>query len=313
MEISKKIENDLKSLERHKKFANAVRTAPLAFWDLGQVDSLRCVCCNSRPSHISTYPFFSSGKFARQIIVWCSNCGFGMVPKTSFELANYYREEYATENRGDRNIDPETYFAQLDSDNPPKNLQRYVSRAKTQCERIRSYVANIGTMLDVGAGPGYALHVSDADNKFALEYDEHSSKYLDYIGAEVVSWDNVSNHRYDVILLSHSLEHFQYSDVRPQLSGLISALNEGGILYIEVPPGGMGWKHYNYKHEPHTLFFTPEALRRLGDALGGKTLFCEPTVNTYDKIEDRDDAIYEPEKQYPLNDPRGGLTLIIRK
>lgn len=300
------------ALKRHQKFADDLRNEPLAFWDLRQVEGICCVCCDTQVSHVSAYPFASSERFARQIIVWCEKCGFGMVPRTSFSLEYYYRDEYALQNRGDRELDPEVYFERMDSGNPPRNLARYIGRARYQIGRIREFVPDIGAMLDVGAGPGYALRAAEAKKKFALEFDEYSKKFLDHIGATIVGWETASNHRYDVVLLSHSLEHFQYSDVLERLCMLMGTLNPGGLLYIEVPPGGLGWKHYSYKHEPHTLFFTPEAFRGLAGKLGGEVLLCGPTIKTFDKIDDLEFPIYRGGKAPRLNDPRGRLTLIVR-
>ncbi|QLC26658.1 class I SAM-dependent methyltransferase [Parasphingopyxis algicola] len=307
-----KCEHRAAALRRHRNFADDLRNEPLAFWDLRKIETIECVCCDAQPSHVSAYPFASSERFARQIIVWCENCGFGMVPQTSFPLEDYYREEYALQNRGDRHADPELYFAKMDSEHPPKNLARYIARARYQIKNIRRFIPRIGAMLDVGAGPGYALRASGADKKFALEHDEYSRKFLHHIGATLVEWETASRHRYDVILLSHSLEHFEYSDVVKRLRMLVSSLNPGGLLYVEVPPGGLGWKHYSYKHEPHTLFFTPEALRRLATKLGGEVLKCEPTIRNYNLVSDLESPIYHGAKARRLNDPRGRLTLILR-
>ncbi len=298
---------------QNKPFGLAIREQPLAFWEMPDIRKARCICCDKQTSHISAYPFFSSALFARQIVLWCGNCGFGMVPETSFELDDYYRDEYAVDNRGDREADPEQYFARMDSDTPPGNLARYRNRARTQISRIRKRMPDIGAMLDIGSGPGYALRTAGARESFALEHDRYSRPFLDHIGARIVDWDTVGDFRYDVILLSHSLEHFQYGDVLPRLTKLVDRLNPGGIFYIEVPPGGLGWKTYHYKHEPHTLFFTPESLHNIGRKLDLELLLCRPLNKTYNKIEDRADTIYNPPKDSAFDNPRGCLTLIARK
>lgn len=298
---------------RHQKLAEERRDEPLAFWDVETLASLRCICCDSKTSHVSAYPSIYSAKFGRQIITWCKECGFGMVPGTSFSLEGYYQSEYALSNRRDRDVDPEVYFAEMDSENPPKMLARYIGRARSQIRKIQEYIPEITSMLDVGAGPGYALRVAGAKEKYAIEFDNYSVKFLDYIGAVCLDWDEVSKHRYDAILLSHSLEHFEYSDVVPRLEVLIGRLKPGGVLYIEVPPGGLGWKHYCYQHEPHTLFFTPEALSRLSEKLAANVVFCGPTIKTYDLIKDHEAPIYNGGNGEPFNDPRGRLTLILRK
>ncbi|MEM8695977.1 MAG: methyltransferase domain-containing protein [Pseudomonadota bacterium] len=290
-----------------------LRDEPLAFWNVPDIQSVDCPCCDQTMSHISSYPFHSSAKFARQLVLWCQGCGFGLVPDTSFSLSDYYRTEYAIDNRNDRAIPPEDYFAAMDSADPPRNLKRYVARAKDQLRRIRKIGGEIGAMLDVGAGPGYALRVSEADEKFAIEYDKHSRKYLDHIGARVIDWDTVEKHGYDAVLLSHSMEHFEYRDLLPRLKMLAKSLNPGGVLYAEVPCGGLGWKNYNSKQEPHTLFFTPEALFSLGRKLGLKMIIGKPLARSNKHIEDLENPIYEPEPGSPFDSSEGRITLIARK
>lgn len=299
-------------LVRHQAFAAAVRGAPLSFWSLQELSKTKCPCCGSPMSHMSTYPFYDSALFSRQITVWCQDCGFGMVPGTSFSLEDYYRSQYAVENRGDRDLNPEEYFQLMASENPPANMIRYYSRARDQIARIRSYVPEVDSMLDVGAGPGYALHISGSARKDAIEYDRNSKKYLDYIGATLIDWDQLKPKQYNVVLMSHVLEHFLPADIHPRLNMLARALRPGGIIYIEVPPGGLSWKLYNYKHEPHTLFFTVQALGELGKKLGLEMLFCSSLGTTNDRIEDRADGIYTPPTRDGYDNPRGRLTMICR-
>ena len=301
------------SLARHKKFAESVRTAPLEFLSLETIAKTRCACCGNKPSHVSSYPFFDSADFARQIIVWCKACGFGMVPEVSFPLQRYYEEQYAVENRGDREIPPEIYFTrQPGEDGLPITLKRYFGRATDQLARIRKHMPTLDAMLDVGSGPGYALHLSEARVKDAIEYDRNSKKYLDYLGANLITWDTIPTEKYDAVLMSHVLEHFLPADVEPRLRALFGALKPGGLLYIEVPPGGMGWKHYNYKHEPHTLFFTPQALGTLCKRMQFEIVLLAPVAKTMEKVEERTNAIYQPNKK-AFSDPRGRLTVICRK
>lgn len=301
------------SSERPKKgLLAALREEPLAFWAFDGLAELTCPCCEEHPSHISAYPFHSTPVFARQILTWCDTCGFGMVPGTSFELDDYYRSQYALENRQDRDMDPAAYFKLLNSNAPPGNLARYIGRARDQAKRIRNVMPGAQSMLDVGAGPGYALYACNFGAKFAIEQDRHSRKFLDFIGATLLEWNEVRGLSFDVVLLSHSLEHFAHDQMFDRLKCLVDALAPGGLLYVEVPPGGLSWKHYSYRHEPHTLFFTPESLDRLARRLNLEVLHCGPLISTFNLIEDRADPIYSPAEE-KFGDPRGRLTLLGRK
>lgn len=133
-------------------------------------------------------------------------------------------------------IAPEAYFAKLASAEPPPRLRRYASRARDELARLHQHVRRIGTMLDVGAGLGYALHLSAADEKFAIAPDLQSRKYLDHIGARLIDWAGTEPDRYDLILVSHVLEHFSPDDVRPRLDQLVRGRRPRGLLYTEVCP-----------------------------------------------------------------------------
>lgn len=254
-----------------------------------------CPLCASSRLLISGYPAERSALFARALVCWCGGCGFGWVPQLSFDLRSYYEQDYAASTGGVRSIDPHTFFH---GEPKPLRIARLFSRAARQIGLLEQTVA-LDRLLDFGAGPGYALLRSRAACKHAIEHDRACEKYLRYIGADIVTLDDLRGDFYDGVLASHAVEHLTVETMFPVLGRLIAALREGGVLYIEVPAAGLLRHVVTSKQEPHTLFFTPEAVKRLLDRLGLVPVFTGAHGDGLLKL--RDDARgYEPDARDPF-------------
>lgn len=102
---------------------------------------------------------------------------------------------------------------------------------------LERFPKNIKTILDVGAGAG--VH-SDYFRKqgltpTAMDYDESDFLYhgeIEFIKTNLVDFDQ--NMKFDAIFLSHVVEHFP--NLESGIAKLRSLLNDGGYLFIVVPP-----------------------------------------------------------------------------
>src|SRR5262249_24032596 len=104
-------------------------------------------------------------------------------------------------------------------------------------------------ILDVGAGYGHVLHALGARfpaaTRTALEPSKACFDHLRALHIEVIprSLDDalpIDGARFTVLILSHVLEHFL--DPRAMLERVRASLEEGGLLYVEVPhiaPGSL--------------------------------------------------------------------------
>lgn len=247
-----------------------LKRGPLYAHELSSLSACRCPACEGDDLWLLGYPYSISPQFSRLVVLLCRSCGLGWVPVLPFDLDDYYRSQYAVENRRDRDIDPALYFSDKDSLLAPQTnrLRNYFGRARQQIELARRYLSRIGAMLDYGSGPGYALHVAQATTKHAIEPDLHSRKYLDYLGAEVVKLETLPEGFYDLILSSHSLEHVPIENVFSVLAAFHRALKPEGVLLIEVPGAYLGRCYVVSRHEPHTLFFSPKSLTILLEKAG---------------------------------------------
>lgn len=281
------------------------RTTNLSFFPLDNMPET-CLICKAGNLMLSTYPFHGDLRFLRQIMVWCPSCGFGWTPSLQFDLADYYRDAYATTNRKDRDIPPEEYFSE-----DARQDMRYFRRARHQVALLQSSVT-IERMLDFGSGPGYALYVSQAQEKHAIELDEHSWKYLDYINARRISLETIPSDFYDAIIASHTIEHLHPDDLYPTMQALVSSLRPGGCILIEVPFGCLIRYELRHKQEPHTLFFSAQAIHMFCERFGLEIVYAR--THAQEKMNVRSDALYEPP---PGNEffasPSGSICVIGRR
>lgn len=283
----------------------------VAFWRLPAVAS--CPFCRQESvDHVSRYQSVAGkGIFHSALICWCSKCGSGYVLEGDKLLGNYYAVDYANLNRKDRDVDPETYFSDAHRDSSG-SIQRYFERANSHLGLILEAGGKMDTVLDFGSGPGYFLFASQAKEKLAIEPDTKSGKYLDYIGARVVSLNDLQPESLDVIEASHSIEHLTGETVESTVATLVRALKPGGVMLVEVPQGGISYLDLPHRHEPHTLFFTPEGLRSLL-TIDGTSIVMAKTRSQID-YSPSPKAIYRPDPDDLFASVRrNGLTVILRK
>lgn len=256
-------------------------------------------------THSSAYP--SERKpFIDWVVYYCSACGTGHVPGGASLIENYYQNAYSDTFVKDRSIAPRAYF----TDQNREQHARYFARVEAQIEALQNVGARFGRVLDYGSGPGYFLYMSKPEAAYAVELDQKSHKYLDYLGATRITDADLATERFDVIVASHVVEHFTNSDVLDNMRRLIGALNLGGKLLVEVPQAGHSYLTLGARNDPHTIFFSAEGLRLLAERAGGRVVRAYARSRAVHK--ERADAIYHrsPDLDFEF-DVGGGLTVIV--
>jgi len=290
-----------------------MKTEPEAFTPLpAPVPDRPCpACCEFSLTHQSDYPS-TVAPFAEQTVLYCTRCGLGHVPDAAKLLATYYREDYAKTNRKDREVAPETYFSEAHRERSPM-MQRYFRRARNQVTCLKRHGGRFNRVLDFGSGPGYLLHVSHAKEPHAFEPDVASAKYLDHIGArQYETLGTVPQNHFDIIVASHSIEHLVGEELRKTLKHLLASLRDGGLMLIEVPHGGHSYLHLKgARQDPHTLFFTPQALYEAVQYAGGEIIFADAVAKPL--IPRREHPIYTPKADGFFDVDRGSLTVICQR
>lgn len=138
-------------------------------------------------------------------------------------------------------------------------------------------------LLDVGAGSGKWLAYVTASRGVRAEgvepsaalYREYALDRLNVAHATLPEFVGRTDHRFDVITAFDVVEHVR----EPQefARALADLTVPGGFVFLSTPDAGsalarlMGryWHHYN---RYHLSLFGPRTIRRLGDAVGFRTL-----------------------------------------
>lgn len=196
-------------------------------------------------------------------ILVCLNCGLGVAwpPVARHHLEEFYSREYR------RAGSP--FYLNFSGLRDARNLG---SRAVAQISLISAYrdFARGSRILDIGAGAGgsfAALQQTGEDFEFfaiepAKDAAEFYSQKYGVTSFNSLAECHLKNQIFDVVIMSHVLEHFNFEDVLPLLEELHSCVSEDGLLLIEVP-------HEDYRDEqvidfventPHLSFFTKTSL-----------------------------------------------------
>ena len=283
------------------------KSEPAAFTRL-DAPGPKCPACGALATHCSDYPS-RVAPFAQSTVQFCSACGLGFVLGMKDKLAAYYTQDYARANRHDRYVAPDRYFETIDKGHDPA-FATYVARSKRQLALLAKRGAKGTKVLDYGSGPGYLLHLLKARTAHAVEPDLHSHKYLESLGATIhLDHTTLPTRAFNTIIASHTIEHLPAEDLQEVLGKLMASLTPKGRMLIEVPQGGHSHLHLRgERQDPHTLFFTGQAISRALKSVGAKILFRE-ALGRIDSPK-RDNPIYTPPGPAFFTTSRGSLTLI---
>lgn len=230
----------------------------------------------------------SNPDFLNIQVYTCKSCHaiFSTPVPNDNELALLYEKEY----RSIRKEKPdEKYLSLMDK------------RALAQKKIIEPYIKKSNAYLDIGSGAGCLL--SQFADKFESVEGYEPDKIM-YNTSLLRGKDNMAIHNsmcvisslpndhYDLITLSHVLEHIP----RPQqfLSELITKLSDVGVLFIEVPNDDETTVKemiaMNVKGLMHLNFFNKKSFMNIFDGIGqvlhiheygaSKTLFRVAPPNT---------------------------------
>ncbi len=213
----------------------------------------------------------------RQLSIYsCNNCrfSFGGERIAEEDLDAFYTKAY-------------TGRAMKGGKNPLLNVGNpfhFEPRALAQVLLMRQYVDPKPTdkLLDIGPGPGHFFHTCTRLNVpmeyWAVEPQEDAHPRLQKLGATIVPQlfgpepiAELPDNTFRVIVMSHSLEHFNAHDVPGIVAHVARLLAPGGIFICEVPNEDL--TRYQYYSIPHLSFFSMESLERVCANAGLETQF----------------------------------------
>jgi SAM-dependent methyltransferase len=210
-----------------------------------------CVSCGNDLQVLRRYDFRSRAfrnVYRDRNIYRCIGCGLSQADISKVDegaLRQYYRSEYRA-------------IARLgvgDSDH-----LWYRARAMVLAELAAEHLSRRPKRaFEVGAGYGYNLLALrqrfPGIQLFTDEFDESIEL------PEAIQRAELSKGRYDVIMLSHVLEHF--TDPKSLIASAFKGLTMEGIIIVEVPNDVTGIFSFNGPDEPHLTFFTAATLTTL--------------------------------------------------
>jgi len=229
-----------------------------------------CPVCDSVLSltkcKTSPYPSESASKDVPKRIIFCNYCGLGIAdPMPSDEaLARLYNDS--------------NYWSKVKSVVCPRKQPIFPALARSRWSLIQSHLDRIKEkpdglkILDIGAGFGYlgivAANSSEVvlDEYCAVEPDPKVRSALEDIWPDVgnncrlktfAEFEEVTG-RYDIVVLSHLLEHVK--DPMDYIKRSSMQVPDNGFIFVDVPNRDDLFKADVF---PHLFFFSLESLRLL--------------------------------------------------
>jgi SAM-dependent methyltransferase len=241
-----------------------------------------CLFCNDQTNFkFSARDYERSDDVSEYSVFWCDKCQFGRLDAefTPSRVASFYPKEYYTHADGDSAcklsetlLDKILFHLAWRMDKSRPVTSDIFPVRNSVCDigcgnggHLRLFVGDSYKIVGIDPDPGARAAASDAGTIFAGTAEE--------LPAEI------SDDRFDVVLLSHVLEHC--ISPRAAVHSAKSILAEGGTLMIEVPNneaycfselrGIWPWTDI----PRHLSFFTKKSLQSLVEAEGLKVRSTE--------------------------------------
>ena len=244
--------------------------------------SVTCPVCGAQPTgelpYINSEFGFLGGEediFSDSRILVCDGCTYSFVhPFIANDLVTrFYREVY----RGDKRSPYHGAGLCVPTNPSPRDVAQIVLGT--------AYVERVEHFLDVGAGAensfGAVRGFHPACELYAVEEDDHAKGLLETRGVTVLKPQGTNlklsvefEGRFDLILMSHVLEHFGGPDVVKTLTNIAQLLKRGGALVVEVPNDDLTeFADVRINDAPHLSFFSQRSLQLAMERTGLRVLF----------------------------------------
>jgi 2-polyprenyl-3-methyl-5-hydroxy-6-metoxy-1,4-benzoquinol methylase len=212
--------------------------------------------------------------FPGTAICSCARCNhwFAFPEPDGPSLARYYREIYSGRRAS---YFSDAYYSVMEQRAAAQI--RFIERSLDDC-RIQAALPG-RTAIDWGCGVGALVAALQRYGVVAVGYDSDLAAIE--IGRQKWGtniWLNTSDdvsrfrHEFDLLLLSHTLEHF--AGIEEAMRRLLTVVRPGGWVFIEVPNSSAGLFTDEMDHESHLHFFSRQSLMLLLQRLGVRVLTC---------------------------------------
>ena len=220
-----------------------------------------------RNEHFSFLTKKNKNIFKSLSIRSCLECGFSYAhPFIKTEMLNqFYENEYSSEGG--------PHFEIYDIGNH-KWKHNFNSRSVFQLMLAAQYIdlSKIKNYMDIGCGYGNSFHMLNkmkCDARyFAMEGGKNYQQHLNELNVNLIDWNNDTlciddkyNNFFDLILMSHVLEHFNAQYLKSILLNINKYLKSGGVFICEVPNDDSNYHLLESTNQaPHLSFFSKKSL-----------------------------------------------------
>jgi len=225
---------------------------------------------------------YATDIFLSKKILVCRKCGFGFLNSyiEQSKLNKFYADEYRnkTVHRKKNSFLSLLHFL----------IERKIAlRPLSQLVTVKMFIDSdkVINILDIGAGYGNTFDaakiVFPESKGYAFEPDKSVQRILESKNVTIIpesflpsaNYDYMSC-QFDIIILSHVLEHYNADDVISVVNKLSGLLSANGVLLIEVPHADFRRSSYfRNSHAPHLSFFSPQSLAYVLQKAGLKIVF----------------------------------------
>ena len=252
-----------------------------------------CKLCNGDISN-SLIPYNNiiinnfSGLFDNLNLCYCTNCGLGTInSQIKNELIfNFYEFQYRAKNSP-------FHINFKDVNDIHETFVCYSHRTSQQLLLVKEFCTfeSNDIFLDIGPGAGGSFYIASSllnePQLFGIEISNGASEFYNRFPLNKINvLDSIEKFielkkKAKVLLMSHSLEHYQIADLPDLFKNIKHAIDQEGILIIEVPNVDLRIHTKNRGADtPHLIFFSQKSLGILLEKYGFKVLFS----NTCDQI-----------------------------
>ena len=176
------------------------------------------------------------------------------------------------------------------------------SRSTFQLMLAAQYIdlSKIKNYMDIGCGFGNSFHMLNkmkCDARyFAMEGGKNFQQHLNELNVNLIDWNNDTlciddkyNNFFDLILISHVLEHFNAKYLKSILVNINKYLKSGGVFICEVPNDDSNqYLLESTNQAPHLSFFSKKSLLKIMEDCGFDVKYInyvgEPVTNDFRRI-----------------------------
>lgn len=227
--------------------------------------------------------------FEKLNIGLCDKCGLGLALPTpeKNDLDNFYSNDY-------RAIGTPFYIDFKNELRPLKFDLRSISQLILALHFKKINQGDVFADLGPGAGGSFAsITEIFGDNYIDCWAVEYSAGAADYYKRrfkvdshfDLIQMCSIKSKKVDLLLSSHSLEHFSFDEALRFLKSLHDCMSASGVAVFEVPHVDLRM-HADVRggDDPHLIFFSKQSLVLLFEKCGFTVLFAETCGLPYKKI-----------------------------